>query len=266
MIRSPLAIALVGASLLLVACYGPPPGVAADDDGETPPNTECQPPAPAGKEPGYPFNVESFRGDVLPVLAASCGTANCHKDPTGLGNFTIFSTAAQDECDFAETFDQVAKQITLTSPKDSRLLVAPSGGSARHPKVLDATTQGYATLQAYIDDAVLRSGAGGGGPPASDDPHDATVFKTVIQPMIDKYACTTCHASGAGQFKVTANATGAELDANFTEVTKRNDLASPEKSRVYFKGLNSHAGSQIFAAGDAQKFLDWVKAAATAAP
>jgi hypothetical protein len=263
MIRSPIALALLGASLLLVACYGPPPGVAADDDGETPPSTECQPPAPAGKEPGYPFNLESFRGDVLPVLTASCGTAGCHQDPTGKGNFTVFSTAAQDECDFAETFDQVSKQITLTSAKDSRLLQAPSGGSPTHPKVLDATTPGYAALKGYIDDAVLRAGSGGGTPPATDNPYDATVFKTVIQPMIDSYQCTTCHAAGSGGFKVTANATGADLDANFTEVTKRNDLAAPEKSRVYFKGLNSHVGSKVFSAGDAQKFLDWVKAASS---
>jgi hypothetical protein len=109
------------------------------------------------------------------------------------------------------------------------------------------------------------------GPAASPDaapenPFDATVFKNVVQPMLDAYDCTSsrCHGSdvGAGTFKVFPDPSGANLDANFTEVTKRNDLADPEKSEVYVRGTVSHIGSQTFAEADAQKFLDWVTAAA----
>jgi hypothetical protein len=108
------------------------------------------------------------------------------------------------------------------------------------------------------------AGPAAGPDAAAQNPYDATVFKTVVQPMLDDYGCTSanCHAAGLGGFKVVADATGADLDANFTEVTKRNDLDTPTESRVYARGTVSHIGSQVFAEADAQKFLDWVTAAA----
>jgi hypothetical protein len=110
------------------------------------------------------------------------------------------------------------------------------------------------------------AGPAAGPDAAPENPFDATVFKNVVQPMLDDYGCTGggCHGSsvGAGGFKVFPDASGANLDANFTEVTKRNDLVNPEMSRVYAKGTVSHIGSQTFAEADAQKFLDWVTAAA----
>jgi hypothetical protein len=90
------------------------------------------------------------------------------------------------------------------------------------------------------------------------------VFKDVVQPMLDSNDCSKggCHGDGAGLFKLTANATGAALDANFVEVTKRNNLDDPTKSRVFVKGTTSHAGSKVFSTADQKKFTDWVAAAA----
>lgn len=270
MTRSPLLIALVGAPLLLVACYGPPPR-AEDDGGDDGGDDACELPTQGNQAPGYPYDVETFRTDVLPVLAVSCGAVGCHGDPVGSGNFTLWADALQDDCSFAQTFSQVAAQIDLASPTDSRLLQAPSGGSTTHPRVLEATAPGYAALKLYIDDAVLRGGSGGGGGggvPGGDDPHDGQVFTTVIQPMLDDYGCSRvgCHGSGAGGFTFVANATGADLEANFDAVTQRNDLDDPTQSRVYVKGVSSHSGSEELSAGDVRKFLDWVTAAADQAP
>jgi hypothetical protein len=108
------------------------------------------------------------------------------------------------------------------------------------------------------------AGPAAGPDAAPENPFDATVFKNVVQPMLDDYGCTAagCHGGGAGAFKVFADPSGADLEANFVEVTKRNDLDTPTESRVYFRGVNSHIGSRVFSEADAQKFLDWVTAAA----
>jgi hypothetical protein len=104
-----------------------------------------------------------------------------------------------------------------------------------------------------------------GGPDApAASGYDPAVFKSVVQPMVDRYGCSKngCHGSGIGGFMLIPDAVGAAVDTNFAEVTKRNNATEPEKSRVYFKGVNAHGGSQAYSAPDAQKVLDWIKAGA----
>jgi hypothetical protein len=265
--RTSLAIAFVSASLLLVGCYGPPPTATGDDAGEDDgggddPPDECVPVSEGGSEPGFPYSIETFRSEALPVLVASCGTVNCHKEPAGTGNFIVWSNAATDDCNFGKTFNQVANQVDLDAPADSRLLQAPSGGSTTHPPVLPSTTAGYASLKLYIDDAVLRADAGGGDDGGDDDDPGASdpVFADVIQPLLDSYGCTKngCHGTGLGGFKLVANATGADLEANLAQAKSRNNASDPTLSRIYFKGRNAHSGSEVYSAADAAKVLAWV--------
>jgi hypothetical protein len=268
MTRRLLAIASFSAPLLLVGCFG---GGGGDD--EPPPAVdECQLNSQGEQTPGYPFNPQKFRTEALPVLIQSCGTGSgCHGNPVGQGGFTVWADAASDDCNFGKSFNQTAAKIDLSNPANSRLLQAPSGGSTTHPPVLAATTPGYATLKAYVDDGAATFAAGGGGvtPPVGDaNPHDPTVFANVIQPILDSNNCSSagCHGAGAGGFSLKANATGADLTANFAAVTQRNDLKVPDKSRIYVKGLTPHSGSTKISAADAKKILDWVTEASKKAP
>ena len=268
MTRRLLAIASFSAPLLLVGCFSS----GGDDPPATPTPDKCQLDTQGEGSPGFPFDIAKFRSDVLPIVV-TCGSggAGCHGNPQGQGSFTVWADAATDDCNFGQTFNNVAGKIDLVTPGNSRLLLAPSGGSATHPNLFGETSAQFTTLKAYVDDAVARKGVV--TPPVGDaNPLDKNVFKTVIQPMLDSTGCSgsTCHGSATGisGLKIIANATAqTDLDANLLSVTGKTDVKNAAGSKIYNKGKTPHGGSTALSAANAAAMLDWItKAGAVPTP
>ncbi|HET7502083.1 MAG TPA: hypothetical protein VFK02_13795 [Kofleriaceae bacterium] len=258
--------------MLLVACNAPFIagcfGSSDDKGGTTDP--ACQLDSQGEQTPGFPFAVDKFGSDVLPILAAKCGTAGCHAAPTGQGNFTIWPNAKPGDCDFGKTFNQVAGKIDLNKVTNSPLLSAVNGGDPAHPFKLDATAPELATLTAFIQAGSdnLKANGGGGvtaGPGAS--PFDATVYQSTIQPMLEICTASGCHGTGAGGFtlKPMPAAGSADFTANFTSVTGLTNLTDPSKSLIYTQATTVHAGNPVINATQAAAMLDWITKAKTAA-
>lgn len=250
--------------LLLAAC----PGTGIDEDGPTT-DPACQLDTKSEKTPGYPYNVDKFTSDVLPVITTSCGAAGCHGAPAGNGGYTVYASAAPGSCDFAKTFNSVAGKIDLATPPNSRLLAAVSGGAPGHPFTFPAGAPGLATLGGFIDTAAASYAADGGGttPPPGPSPFDYAIYQSQIQPALDAASCAKagCHGSGAGGFtlKPTPAAASDDMKANFLAVTSRTNLDDPAKSLLYARAtvLHSGGGSTLIAAGGATQMLTWITTA-----
>src|SRR5256885_2050336 len=106
------------------------PGEMSNSDPATDP--ACQLDTKDEKTPGYPFDVDAFTRDVLPIVATTCAAGGCHGAPAGNASFTVWASAQPGTCDFGKTFNNVVHQIDLTTPANSRLLAAISGGVAGH--------------------------------------------------------------------------------------------------------------------------------------
>src|SRR5215211_6459635 len=104
MTRRLLAIASFSAPLMLAACFGS----SGDDPGPTPTPDKCQLDTQGEGSPGYPFDIAKFRSDIVPLVVTGCGAAGCHGSPTGQGGFTVWTDAATDDCNFGQTFNNVA--------------------------------------------------------------------------------------------------------------------------------------------------------------
>ncbi len=265
MIRSSRSLAnIVGPALLAwlaLGCFG----------AKTPPatNPECQLDSQSEQTPGYPFDVDAFGSEVLPALAQSCGASGCHGSPAGAGGLTIWAAAQPGDCDFGKTFNSVVTKIDLTTPANSRLIAAVSGGSASHPFKYPDTAPQLATLKKFADAAAKKYAEGGGGvtPPPGPSPYDYKVYQAQIQPMFERCAGAGCHGTGAGGFTIkAAPAPGsADMEANFVAASSRGNLAAPEKSTIYVKSTVKHAGGASTLVDDAQakQLLAWIADAAT---
>jgi len=265
--RSFFTLFLTLLSVLLVSAC---PGTALDNDvpAEDP---ACQLDTKNEKTPGYPYSVEKFTSDVLPVVTKSCGVAGCHGAPTGNGGYTVWPTAAPGNCDFGKTFNSVVSKIDLTTPANSRLLAAVSGGSPGHPFTFPAGAPGLAALGGFIDAASTTYATDGGGttPPPGPSPFDYAVYQSQIQPALDAATCAKsgCHGTGAGGFtlKPTPAANSDDMKANFIAVTSRTNLTDPAKSLIHVQATVVHGGgasTQIAGAADAQ-LLTWITTAKT---
>ncbi len=99
----------------------------------------------------------------------------------------------------------------------------------------------------------------GACPPSSVTYH----FDVEIQKDIDDYGCSgaTCHGGGAGGLKLTAAATGPDLDANYAAFRMR--AMADEGSKILTKGTggDSHGGGMRFAKTDAvyMRWLTWIR-------
>ena len=125
-----LALIVVVAGSLAPACYGAPPDGGGGDPLTDP---ECQLDTEGEKEPGFPYDVARFTNEVMPIVTGSCALAGCHGAPTGQGDFTVWKDAQPGDCDFGKTFNNVVRKVDLTTPANSRIVAAVSGGSATHP-------------------------------------------------------------------------------------------------------------------------------------
>ncbi len=257
--RSILSFFAAGA----VGCFGAPPEPTGDPNAAP----ECQLDTKGERTPGYPFDVDQFATTVLPVLAQSCGNAGCHGAPGGNGGLTIWKEAQAGDCDFGKTFNSVVAKIDLTTPVNSRLVAAVSGGSATHPFTFPDGAAGLTTLQGFVEQAAATYAADGGGqtPPPGPSPFDYGVFQNVIQPMLDDATCAAsgCHGTAAGGFSLEpAPAAGsADMEANFIAVTSRANLTDPAASVIFVRATVKHAGggSRTVGADDGPQLLAWIE-------
>ncbi len=260
MIRSSRSL-VVAAWLALLApgCLGSPPPTDPLAD------PACQLDSKSEQSPGYPFDVEAFGGEVLPVLAQSCGAGGCHGAPTGNGGLTIWAAAKPGDCDFGKTFNQAVAKVDLATPANSRLVAAVSGGSPSHPFTFPAAAPQLATLRRFVDTAAARYAEGGGGvtPPPGPSPYDYKVYQAQIQPMFERCAGAACHGNGAGGFKLlpAPAPASADMQANFVAVTSRGNLTSPDKSAIYTRATVRHAGGASTVVDEAQskQLLAWIE-------
>jgi hypothetical protein len=230
-----------------------------------PPATECVLDAPAEKTPGYPFDPQMFREQVWPVLASSCAGSGCHDAPTGIGNFTVWPVS-EDDCDFVDSFNQVAKQTDLlNAAANSRVYVAVAGSKPNHfaltskpddlKIILDYVTKAYETKQNDNPTKVV---------------FDEAVYEAEIDPLFEKNGCLTsgCHDldGSAGGFGLDPEATpGSDaMQANFDAVTKRTEVQSGKpgarQSVIFARTQNIHYNAR-FADDDADELLAWIEAA-----
>ena len=238
-------------------------GVGNDDPGATAP--ECQLDSKSEKSPGYPFNVQTFATDVMPVLSASCAAGACHAAPTGQGSFTVWASAQQGDCDFAKTFNSVVAKVDLATPANSRFIAVVSGGSATHPFTFQATSAELGKLRGFVEQAAATYAADGGGqtPPPGPSPFNYTVYQSTIQPMLERCTGAACHTNGQGGFtlKSTPASGSADMEANFIAVTSRANLVTPESSVIYTRSTVVHASgaSKTVDSTQAAALLAWIE-------
>ena len=211
---------------------------------------ECQLDTEGEKEPGFPYDVNTFTTAVMPIISGSCALAGCHGSPTGQGDFTVWKDARPGDCDFGKTFNQVVRKIDLTTPANSRIVAAVSGGSATHPFSFAADAGQLTALRAFVDAAGERYAREGGGvtPPPGPSPFDYDVYQTQIQPALNAAGCATtgCHGSAAGGFTLKPQPASAssDMESNFVAVTARTSLENPAGSTVYVRATVRHASGQ----------------------
>jgi hypothetical protein len=257
-LRSLLAVSSV---LGAVGCFG---DISSEDEpGATAP--ECQLDSKSEKSPGYPFDVDKFANEVMPVLAKSCGTAGCHGAPTGNAGFTVWSAAKPGDCDFGKTFNSVVAKVDLTTPSNSRFIAVVSGGSPTHPFTFQPTSAELETLRSFVETASARYAADGGGetPPPGPSPFNYTVYQSTIQPMLERCTGGACHGGGQGGFTLKAlpAAASADMQANFIAVTSRANLATPATSLIYTRATIQHASgaSQTIDQTQAAALIAWIE-------
>lgn len=243
-----LALFVVVAGSLAPACFGAPPDGGGSGDPLTDP--ECQLDTEGEKEPGFPYDVNTFTTEVMPIIAGSCALGGCHGSPTGQGDFTVWKDAQPGDCDFGKTFNQVVRKIDLTTPANSRVVAAVSGGSATHPFSFATDAVQLTKLRTFVDDAAERYAREGGGvtPPPGPSPFNYDVYQTQIQPALNTAGCATtgCHGSAAGGFtlKPQPASASADMESNFIAVTARTSLETPASSTVYVRATVAHAAGQ----------------------
>lgn len=238
-----------------------------------PPPGPCQIQSDSEHSPGYPYDLTTFSSQVAPELVADCSASSCHGPDTEAGNFAVWPDAAQrgasaqSSCDFARTFNQVSKFADLTTPTNSAIYVAVSGGLVSHPFHLDRSDPRLTALLAYIRDAAARGG-GGSVPPPGPSPFSYAVFEDKVQPMLDSSGCTTaaCHGGGAGGLTLARAPVRASptMQANFIAATGRTNLSVPEHSLFYQKAAYPHDGgaTTAVAGADRDALLGWIRTAA----
>jgi hypothetical protein len=259
MTRALLAFALTGA----LGCFGAPPSPTGDPAE----NPECQLDTKGERTPGYPFDVQQFTDEVLPLVAQSCGAGGCHGAPGGNGGLIIWANARAGDCDFGKTFNSLIAKVDLATPANSRLIAAVTGGSATHPFTFQQAAPGRGVLEDFVEKAAATYAADGGGttPPPGPSPFDYDVYQNTIQPMLNAATCAAsgCHGTAAGGFSLKAApaAGSADMEANFVAVTSRANLTDPAASVIFVRATVQHAsgGSRTVGPADAPALLAWIE-------
>jgi hypothetical protein len=250
-------VVFVSPALFALGCFG-----GESNDATAP---ECQLDTKNEKTPGYPFDVEVFGKDVMPVVAQKCGTAGCHANPAGNGGLIVWAAAKPGDCDFGKTFNSVVSKIDLTTPVNSRILASVTGGSPTHPFTFQATAPELTILKGFVDTAAKRFTDDGGGTtaPPGPSPYDFKVYQSTIQPMFERCSQGACHNVAAGGFsmKPTPVAESPDMQANFVAVTSRGNLQAPDKSVIYTRATVIHGGglSKTVDENQSKALLAWIE-------
>jgi hypothetical protein len=246
-----------GAGLGLSAC---------NPETTPPPGPPCVLDTPAEKTPGYPFDPKMFREQVWPIVAESCSGGSCHNGPSGAAGFSVWAVSA-DECDFVNTFKQVAAQTDLVNrAENSRVYAAVAGTKPGHFSLKDRPE--LQVVLAYVKDAFDRKQKD--TPTTPGVSFDLAKYQTDIDPLFGRNGClsSNCHDPGskAGGFFLAVNPAldSDGMEANFKTIVGRTEVtkgqAGAALSEIYVRTQGVHVGAR-FAPEDATKLLDWIRAA-----
>src|SRR4029079_7913813 len=100
--------------------------------------------------------------------------------PQGNGGFIVWANAKPGDCEFGKSFNSFVKQVDLTTPNNSAVIAAVTGGDAAHPFKFVATDAGLTTLQSFLTAAAAQFKADGGGnvtAPPGASPFDFKVYQ-----------------------------------------------------------------------------------------
>src|SRR5439155_10367638 len=99
-------------------------GTAPDDTAGGTSDPSCQIQAPAEHGPGYPYDLPTFRTQVLGLLTGTCGAGGCHAAPSGNAGFTVWTDAQPGNCSYAKTFNSFVQKTDVNNPSNSAVYVA----------------------------------------------------------------------------------------------------------------------------------------------
>lgn len=273
----------------------PPEGTSAASappgGSSTSTSAACQIDTSNGHAPGWPFDLPTFRTQILPFVSGTCAISGCHQAPMGQAGFNLWADAAPGNCDYAKTFNAIAGKVDLQNPPNSPIYVAISGGDPAHPIKLPAGDAHLTALLGFIRAAAatatapsIGAGAGAGGgtagagggtsatPPPSANPFDFNVYQASIQPILDTAegggcAGSSCHGAPQGQagFKLVSRPSPGSTDmtGNFNAVTAICNLQAPEQSLFYLRASSRHGSglSKVVSSTEAATILAWIKGA-----
>jgi hypothetical protein len=272
-----MRLTIVALSLCAVGCYttsNSPPTPPANGVTNDP---SCQIASDQQHSPGWPYDLPTFKTNVLPTLTQTCAAAGCHAAPAGQAGFTAWADAAPGNCSYAKSFNALVQKLDLANPSNSAAYVAITGGDPAHPLKVGKNDPMAVNLLDFIVKAASQSASTNTPPPVSANPFDYNVFQTAIQPILDTAAqkgCTNanCHGgpTGIGGMKLVAHPApnSADMQANFDKITTRCNLQTPDQSKFYLQATQLHASgnSAVVSATEATTLLGWIQDAAKNAP
>lgn len=267
-------------SLGLMGCFPDPP-----DNGGGPSGGPCDLiTAAGGQTAGYPYDVNSFRTNILPKLQSGCELASsCHGAGSPAILFQVFSqTNVGAGCPDVQTFNQVVQRSKYMEGGTASPIVQKINGTLGHmfPSTSPASMEMAMLLQTFIDNAKAVAGGGtpvptvdggpavdGGGGGGGGDAFDQNLYATQIQPILSNSGCinTGCHnidqGSISGDFALhpRALAGSPEVTENIATIAMRIDTSLPASQAnttlFYTKCTDRHAGAAV---SNTQAIADWI--------
>jgi Concanavalin A-like lectin/glucanases superfamily len=210
-------------TVLLAACGG------GADTVQNPAGPGGAPASYTGPAPAT-ADVQAFKINVWDNLKATNRCGQCHV----AGNQTP-QFVRQDDINLA--YEAANTVVTLSSPKDSRMVAKVAGG---HNCWLASTDACADILTTWISNWA-GSVAGGGGvvlkaPPLRDPgasksfPTDPALFESTVYPLVEQY-CSRCHAPQAANAQSPYFASG-DVDEAYDAAKTKMNLDQPALSRL----------------------------------
>lgn len=261
---------------------------------ENPGDPKCQLDVADETDPTHPdgFDINVFNTTIQPLIISKCTVGACHDSSAIHPNqnmipedqlYKIWTDAKADAppgsaaaCNNIQNFNAFIHQTDYANPANSLVLQKASGAVAHGGLIVfKSDAPEYKTILDFLTAAQALRDAD--APPTTGPPNgqyfDKEAFASVIQPLLDSSANTCssgggCHGApgslGNNAFALVANATGADLDANFASVVGKVNLKDTAGSTIYFQATNSHEASPVMSSADAADLLDWIQDAAEA--
>ena len=220
------ALAVTGALVLLAGCGG---GAETVQNPVTAPGT----PAAYSGPPPATADVQAFKINVWDNLKAGNRCGQCH---TAGGQAPEF--VRQDDVNLA--YAAANGIVTLSSPRDSRMVAKVAGG---HNCWLASTDACADILTTWISNWAGAALAGGGvelkAPPLRDPgasktfPEAPDLFASTVHPLLEEY-CARCHTSSAANSQSPYFASG-DVDEAYAAARVKINLDQPEVSRLVLR-------------------------------